>query len=307
MSAVSGGGRPAVALARRAAHLARLVSASEASRDVRFGNPMLAVCVLPRTDPGDRKRWVRRNGPYVLSVEALGGYGLPYGTVPRLILMWMTNEIVRTGKRELSLGPSFARFLADIGLRNFRQGGARSDRARVAEQLRRLLHTVIQLEYVAAGERREVRGFVAERNALRWVAPDGGSRDPELGWGSRLVVGQSLYEEMMERPFPLHVQTIRALTHSALALDLYGWLAYRVATLEAPLDLPWRTLTEQLGTHDVERLGYDTVRLFRRMALAQLRLIRIAWPQLRYETPTGALRLFPATPPIPRTAWSPPR
>ena len=42
----------------------QLVSASEADPDLGFMARMMALCSLPRTNPGNQHRYVRRNGPY---------------------------------------------------------------------------------------------------------------------------------------------------------------------------------------------------------------------------------------------------
>ena len=42
----------------------QLVSASEADPDLGFMARLLALCSLPRTNPGDRKEYKRGNGPY---------------------------------------------------------------------------------------------------------------------------------------------------------------------------------------------------------------------------------------------------
>ena len=42
----------------------QLVSASEADPDLGFMARMMALCSLPRTNPGDRKEYKRGNGPY---------------------------------------------------------------------------------------------------------------------------------------------------------------------------------------------------------------------------------------------------
>ena len=44
----------------------QLVSASEADPDRGFMARLMALCSLPRTNPGNRHRYVRRNGPYTL-------------------------------------------------------------------------------------------------------------------------------------------------------------------------------------------------------------------------------------------------
>ena len=64
----------------------QLVSASEADPDLGFMARMMALCSLPRTNPGNRKEYKRVNGPYTLYMIAGGGNKLPFGNFPRLIL-----------------------------------------------------------------------------------------------------------------------------------------------------------------------------------------------------------------------------
>ena len=48
----------------------QLVGASEADPDMGFMARLMTLCSLPRTNPGDRKEYVRRNGPYTLGMSA---------------------------------------------------------------------------------------------------------------------------------------------------------------------------------------------------------------------------------------------
>ena len=84
----------------------QLVGASEADPDLGFMARTLALCSLPRTNPGNRIRYVRRNGPYTLGMTAGVNNKLPFGNLPRLILAWVCTEVVKTGRRELVLGRS---------------------------------------------------------------------------------------------------------------------------------------------------------------------------------------------------------
>ena len=86
----------------------QLVGASEADPDRGFMARMMALCSLPRTNPGDRKEYKRVNGPYTLYMIAGGGNKLPFGNFPRLILAWVCTETVRTQSRVLILGDSLA-------------------------------------------------------------------------------------------------------------------------------------------------------------------------------------------------------
>ena len=70
----------------------------------------MALCSLPRTNPGNSKEYKRVNGPYTLYMMAGGGNKLPFGNLPRLLLAWLCTEAVRTGSRVLILGSSLSRF-----------------------------------------------------------------------------------------------------------------------------------------------------------------------------------------------------
>ena len=92
----------------------QLVSASEADPDLGFMARLMALCSLPRTNPGDRIRYKRVNGPYTLYMTAGGGGKLPYGNLPRLLLAWLSTEAVRTQSRELVLGKSLSDFMRTL-------------------------------------------------------------------------------------------------------------------------------------------------------------------------------------------------
>ena len=89
----------------------QLVSASEAEPDLGFMARMMALCSLPRTNPGNRLQYKRVNGPYKLIMFSSGETKLPYGNFPRLLLAWVCTEAVRTQSRELILGKSLSEFM----------------------------------------------------------------------------------------------------------------------------------------------------------------------------------------------------
>ena len=61
----------------RADQVNRLVGASEADPDRGFMARTMALCSLPRTNPGNRHRYVRRNGPYTLIMYSRRGTQTP--------------------------------------------------------------------------------------------------------------------------------------------------------------------------------------------------------------------------------------
>ena len=61
----------------------QLVSANEADPDLGFMARTMALCSLPRANPGNRLQYKRVNGPFTLYMIAGGGNKLPFGNLPR--------------------------------------------------------------------------------------------------------------------------------------------------------------------------------------------------------------------------------
>ena len=62
----------------------QLVSASEADPDLGFMARTMALCSLPRSNPGNRLQYKRVNGPFTLYMTVTGGNKLPFGNLPRM-------------------------------------------------------------------------------------------------------------------------------------------------------------------------------------------------------------------------------
>ena len=113
----------------------QLVSASEADPDLGFMARMMALCSLPRSNPGNRLQYKRVNGPYTLYMNAVGGCKLPFGNLPRLLMAWLSTEAVRTQSRELVLGRSLAEFMRTLGVLSSDSGGASGVRTMIRKVL----------------------------------------------------------------------------------------------------------------------------------------------------------------------------
>ena len=55
----------------------QLVGASEADADMGFMTRLMALCSLPRSNPGNRLQFKRVNGPYTLYMTATGSTSSP--------------------------------------------------------------------------------------------------------------------------------------------------------------------------------------------------------------------------------------
>ena len=272
----------------------QLVEASEADPDMGFMARLLALCSLPRTNPGNRLQYFRRNGPYTLGMSAGINNKLPYGNVPRLLLAWVCTEAVRTQSRELVLGSSLAEFMRKLGISSD-SGGSRGERTRLRNQMDRLFHAHVSLIYEDERSKESASSLVADRVKLWW---DPRRPDEPVLWESKIELGEKFFQEIIRHPVPLDMNTLKALSRSSLGLDLYLWVTYRTFTLKRPMRLSWRQLYRQFGVEPDKAVDKLIVNNFRTDCLRELKKIRVAWPSLNYATAKGVLILSPSGPAI---------
>ena len=120
----------------------QLVGASEADPNLGFMGRTMALCSLPRSNPGNQLQYKRTNGPFTLGMIAGLGNKLPYGNLPRLILAWVSTEAVRTQSRELVLGRSLSEFMRTLGIYH-NSGGRGGVQTRLRNQMKDLVAWII--------------------------------------------------------------------------------------------------------------------------------------------------------------------
>ncbi len=281
----------------------KLLAIPQDSPDIGFMTRLLALCSLPRTDPGNRLQYVRETGPYSLVMIAGGRNKLPYGNLPRLLLAWVCTEAVKTKSRELQLGHSLAAFMRELGMMSD-SGGSRADRTRLRNQIDRLFNASVQLIYETPGRKRTISSTVADETDLWW---DYKSPTQDTLWQSRISLGERLFQEIIAHPVPLDMRILKAMRRSSLGLDLYMWLSYKTFSLLTPSgaksqQLSWHQLYAQFGKDPAAAGDKGTVDNFRTDALRELRKLKLCWPTLDYETPKGFLKIRGCMPSVPPKA-----
>ena len=273
----------------------QLVGASEADPDLGFMARLMALCSLPRTNPGDQLRYVRRNGPYTLVMNAGGLHKLPYGNLPRLLLAWVSTEAVRTQCRVLILGSSFSEFMRKLDVLSSDSGGTTGVRTRLRNQIRRLFHCTVSLIHEDERGDASVSSLIARRTEFWW-----NERKPDESslWDSKIELSEDFFNEIIRHPVPLDMNMLKALKRSSLGLDLYLWVTYRTFSLRWPLRLSWWQLYRQFGADPAKASDKVAQQAFRRDCLRELKKIKTAWPNLKYTTGKGVLILSPSTPAI---------
>ncbi len=280
----------------------RLGSASadirtEMPDDLTFMHSALCQCVLPARKPADGVReWKRHQGRVVLLVEAgqavhpaTGDFvplPLPYGPKARLILMHLNGEAIRTGSPVIHVDSSLTAFVARIQGRSPTGPEVRV----VKDQLAALSAATVRM------------GISSDERSLQLDTKIVGAFDlwfprqenQRVLWPSTVRLSLDYFDSLTRHAVPLDERAIAALSHSAMALDVYCWLAQRLHRVPEgrPQFVPWTALFEQFGQN------YKQVRFFRRDFLTTLRQVTATYPAARIEADGKGMTLSNSPPPV---------
>lgn len=268
--------------------------------DKAFIARQLVQATLPHSDPGNVPIWRRSNGALTLTIrphyDRDGRAAYPHGTVPRLLLFWMTAEAVKTQSRRLELGDTLAEFMREIGMNpdNGSVGAKRSDARRLRDQMHRLFRSIVSFDYSDETRAGWLDMPIAPSGEFWW---DHRQPDHPTLWGSWIELGERFYEALIAAPVPVDRRALAALKRSPLHLDLYSWAVYRTYTVSQagkPARISYQQLQQQLGAN------YSELRDFKKAFRSALEKVQAIYPALRVDDADGGIIVKPAESAIPK-------
>lgn len=272
---------------------AALALSEPSARDPEFLHAVLCQVGLPRSQIEGRE-FVRRSGSAMLMVEAgkwfdglrMNEMFVPYGTRPRLVLVHLCSEAARCRSPEVEVENSASAFLQRLGIEKSGRSMAAFKRQMLA-----LAACRMQLGYRTSDDRALNVKCDPIGKFEAWVQELPGQRPM---WPGVVTLSSEFYETLIAHSVPLDANAIHSLQNSALALDVYTWLAHRLCRVrkEGGLPLYWKSLKEQFGQE------YKVDKDFKREFLGAIRKAVGVYPDARVEKITGGLRLYPSPPPI---------
>jgi len=224
----------------------------------------------------DGKRWVDQP--------------LPSGPKPRLALIHINSEAVRTRCPEVEVERSAIKFMEKLGLNV--DGG--SSYTLFKRELKALSASRFQLGYESNGNpttlnTQPIRRFEA------WMTA---ANDPVF-WPGVIELSREYFDDLLKHAVPLDGRAIRALSYSAMALDAYSFLARRLHTLKKPIRVTWQQFHEQFGQ---EYMGKRAPLEFKKRWMEGVRAALAVYPDAKVEQVTGGLTLYPSFPPVHRSS-----
>ncbi|MCR5860175.1 replication protein RepA [Mesorhizobium sp. J428] len=272
------------------AYLAIEKTDAKAAGSLGFMTRALAIATLPHKRVQDH-RFMRKNGDFTLTMLTAHPDGLPYGTLPRLLLTWVCSEAVRTGEPVLSLGPTLAAYLRELGLKN--TGGARGDITRLKHAMTTLFSSIISCRYEGRDSWALQNVLLADR--VEWWQPQ--DREDAGAWQSKLHLSRPFFKECVDHPVPVNLVAMKALRHSPLALDIYVWMTHRMSYLSKRTVIPWFSLSAQFGASYAQ--NDQGLRDFKRAFLRELKHVVTIYTEARISTSEHGLVLYPSPTHVP--------
>ena len=283
--------------ARVAAAHVEIFGSPPKGEQISFLHAVLAQLGLPRRKTAERS-FERPGRGVSMRLEAGALWGgdelgwleqpLPYGAMARAILLDLFTLAIKGDDCDIDVERSPSAYVRR--LTGAARGGERGNLGQLRQQIAALaaVSMVLGISYGSSPHTfsgRPIRHFEG------WVAPTDGA--PAL-WPVKVQFDPVLHASLRRHGVPLDRRAILALSGSALALDIYAYLAHRLCRLDRRLDLSWKMLKTQFGQE------YELLRYFRREFIHQLTKVLLVYPQANVEVIRGGLRFTPSHPPVPK-------
>lgn len=227
--------------------------------------------------------FVRKNGDFSLAIMAHPDVGLPYGSIPRLLMTWLTTEAVKTKSRELVLGDNLSDFMRELEM--VPTGGRWGTITSLKNQMKRLFSCSISCTYTGKDENAGKNLFLVDDYHL-WWSP----KEPEQAalFQSVVILSQNFYNEIIHHPVPIDLRAIKALRRSPMALDIYCWLTYRNSYLKSHTLIPWEALELQFGAE------YNRTRDFKAAFIKHLKKVGLVYKKANVGIQDEGLLIKPS-------------
>jgi hypothetical protein len=264
-----------------------------------FLHTVLCQVGMPRKKTEGRV-FERKSGTAIIRLESgalfdginLVEQPLPYGSRPRLVMIHLSSEAIRTQSRKVEIGSSTREFLKKLEIDT--SGGQKGGYTMFQKQMQALAACRMTLGMSVGGRKVTLKTQPISRFEA-WIHNKDTS---QLSlWPGVLELSQEFFDTLNAHAVPLDSRALSALKHSALALDVYSWLAQRLCRIDRieGFAVSWENLKDQFGQE------YSDIKDFRKEFKNALSQVCLVYPDARLEQTDDGFILRPSPPPIKKT------
>ena len=262
-----------------------------------YQHSVLCQTCLPYRNPGETTIWLRTNGNIRMQLEAgqvldpktrdFVHVGLPWGPKARLVLYHLNAEALKQQSRVIEVEDSLTAFVGrtlalDTNGRNLRA---------IKNQLVRLAASDLRVGALYEGGAVTIKSTIIDGLEL-WAPRD---LNQKTLWPSVIRFSSAYFNSLIEHAVPLNEQAVGRLSHNAMALDLYTWLAQRLHRIDPKRGaafVPWVSLKEQFGP------GYGRMDNFKRVFRTTLKQVAVIYREAKFNVTDKGMALSHSPPPV---------
>lgn len=262
-----------------------------------YQHAILCHTQFPYRNPGDDVRiWERRQGRAVLRVHAgeainpqtenFVELGLPHGTKSRLILTHLNSMAIKTQSPVIEVDRSLTGFV-----RRLKLSASGRDIRSVKDHLARLSSANIVIGFLGDnGHAVQVNSHIVKAFDI-WFPKE---PNQMVLWPSTVHLSDDYFNSLMAHAVPLDERAIASLSHTAMGLDIYCWLAQRLHRIPGnkPQFITWAAIKDQFG------FSYSRMDNFKRVFRDTLKTVHTQYLNANIAYDHRGLTLRQSPPPV---------
>lgn len=222
-------------------------------------------------------------GSRAMDDGSLQAVGVPFGAYARVLQLTIGSDCLESGTRDVDLGHTAYDVLRRLGLPD---GGKVA--SSVLDQLERLARCRVSFRIG-----NDQRGYVINDRIVEAFEYDTDHTRPFI---RKLRLSQAYFDSLRAHPVAIDRDAVSRIRNSAMSLDVYCWLCYRLPSIEAGTPISWAALRAQFGH------GISALKHFKGPFAESMELARSVYPGARFEVTANGVTLFPSPPPRRRIA-----
>lgn len=273
------------------AQVLRMRSALEAGA-IGYMPTMLINGCMPQKSIQDRI-FERENGKFKITFADIHNAGLPYGSLPRLIMVWIATEAILTRSRRINFDQSLAGFLRLLSMTS--TGGKKGSIPRLKKQFVSLMSCSIGYEIRTDCSHQIETLSITNKQFYCWSDL---ASEQQLFKRSYIELSKDFYEHIIASSAPVDTRALNLLRGSPFAMDIYTWLTYKMSTIKKPTEISWAQLRLQIGTgYAGDKKGLNR---FQQAFKKWLKYVQIIYPEANIKLIRGRVKLYPGKPHVPQ-------
>ncbi len=231
----------------------------------------------------------RSNGYISLKIIADPEYGLPYGIIPRIVIIWLCTEVKLNKSPKIYLGKNQNEFFKKLGFSC--TGGINGTINRVKKQIIKLFHSTISFTYIKNNTHKFNNLTIVNKGIFFW-------KNKNNFWKNNILLSKEFYQKVKDTSLPIDLRVVNNI-RSPLALDIYIWLTWRTRIIDKKKTVlvSWENLKLQFGSNYAN--SNKGLYNFKNEFLKKLKYVCFFYPKVNVSIVKLGLKLKYSYPHIP--------